>query len=367
MSRKESRYGVAVSQAGIPLRRAADYQRLLDDRWPYFDIALDIEIKATMDASTTATVKIAEHDLGYLPMFVFRDASGYVGTEVTRIIATEKSVYAKMDALGSGPIELLGRLKVFAVDCSEGVNSEVTDITPYESSINTDYGVKILRNGSGNRRINSPELSNFSVNTDAKALAIHQSGIQHFNPWADNLSNTASATSINTSTDIITISSAKSWMTTGTAITYRPNDFFTNPSPLSGATYYLIQMSPTTYKLASTEPNAFAGTAIDLTTAGSLPGTITADGDYTNDTSTRIYHNLGYPPTYLIAKIYESDSSWSASFWNGLDGESFIESMDSLAARAYATTQYIQFKGVQEVISGKHAYVIIKDPSEVAA
>ena len=55
---------------------------------------------------------------------------------------------------------------------------------------------------------------------------------------------------------------------TGTRV--RVSSTTTLPSPLAGATdYYLIRVTDSTYKLATSYANAIAGTAIDITTTGS--------------------------------------------------------------------------------------------------
>lgn len=72
-------------------------------------------------------------------------------------------------------------------------------------------------------------------------------------------------------TDIMTYTSTTnipSNLMTGTRV--RVSSTTTLPSPLAGATdYYLIKVDDLTYKLATSYANAIAGTAIDITTAGS--------------------------------------------------------------------------------------------------
>lgn len=71
---------------------------------------------------------------------------------------------------------------------------------------------------------------------------------------------------VDTSTEIITVPS-NAWMTTGTPISFTAG---AAPAPLvSGTVYYVINLSATTIKLATTLANANAGTAINLTTTGS--------------------------------------------------------------------------------------------------
>lgn len=85
----------------------------------------------------------------------------------------------------------------------------------------------------------------------------------------DQLTVAQGAGTVNTATEVITVAS-NTWMTTGTPITY------VSTTPIggltSGTTYYVINVSSTTIKLATTAANAAAGTAIDLTSAGSGTG-----------------------------------------------------------------------------------------------
>jgi len=87
------------------------------------------------------------------------------------------------------------------------------------------------------------------------------------NPGTVNVGTVAlSGSTVNTTTDVITVPT-NSWMVTGTPITITSP---TPPAPLvTGTTYYVINLTSTTIKLALTAANATAGTAIDLTTTGS--------------------------------------------------------------------------------------------------
>lgn len=75
------------------------------------------------------------------------------------------------------------------------------------------------------------------------------------------------AAAVTTATDLITVASNVDRWLTGMRVVASSTG--TLPAPLVGATdYYVIRMSATTIKLASSLANALAGTAIDITTAG---------------------------------------------------------------------------------------------------
>ena len=81
---------------------------------------------------------------------------------------------------------------------------------------------------------------------------------------------TVTAANVNPTTDIFTVTRS---FITGEKITITSAD---PPAPLAAGTeYWVIRVSDTTIKLASTLANAYAGTAIDLTDAGTGAHTVT--------------------------------------------------------------------------------------------
>lgn len=91
---------------------------------------------------------------------------------------------------------------------------------------------------------------------------------------------TFASTDVNTSTDVITVPS-NTWMTTGKPVTYWQGT--TVPAGLTqAATYYIIRLTATTIKLATTAANAAAGTAIDLTSQGSGTHCLTFTPSFNN-------------------------------------------------------------------------------------
>ena len=70
-----ARYGVQISQQGVSIERAADYQKVLDSNWKFLDIAfeVDIDVKIGMGARPNGyyLVELFNHGLGYIPAFEF--------------------------------------------------------------------------------------------------------------------------------------------------------------------------------------------------------------------------------------------------------------------------------------------------------
>ncbi|MGV0986043.1 MAG: phage tail protein [Limnohabitans sp.] len=105
--------------------------------------------------------------------------------------------------------------------------------------------------------------------------------------------------------DIFTVSTTTEALTFAQPITIDTGDGVkvsstaTVPSPLvAGTTYYAIKVTDTSYQLATTMANAFAGTAIDLTSAGSGQHTLAQVNyaayacDGTIDTNQTAYDNV---------------------------------------------------------------------------
>lgn len=95
-----------------------------------------------------------------------------------------------------------------------------------------------------------------------------------------NKATTFATTDVATGTEIITVGRN---IPTGTPIKFSTTT--TLPSPLvAGTKYYAINNSSTTIKVASSLPNAQAGTAIDLTTQGTGTHTLKTEISWANDT-----------------------------------------------------------------------------------
>lgn len=79
------------------------------------------------------------------------------------------------------------------------------------------------------------------------------------------------ASAVDPATDQITVTS-NDWLQTGQAVALTGGSL---PTGLSATTYYVIQVSATVIKLATSVANAVAGTAVDITADGSGTCTLT--------------------------------------------------------------------------------------------
>lgn len=369
----ETRYGIVISQQGIPVKRAADYQKVLDDRWPFLDIVHEVEIPVEIrlvasTANSYWSIEVFTHNLGFLPAFTCRVVSGTTtsdyGEGISSFVATKTAIYARGFYIPGDTTDFNFRLfiRVYSRDITEGFEYKTEVPDPISKRDSKKYGARILKEGVSSTKFTGDEMSNFSLHNNAKVLGIQQTGVLNLNPWVSLAQ--AKATAIDTATDTFTITSNVSgedisWtQVAGQAINYYPADFVTYPTGMADGTYYIIPVSSNEIKLANTYNNALARIAVDITGAGSLPGVIGAT-ENPSDPQDRIYHNVGYPPSYWMARISLLED----------DGEDIIYPIDRGfgAGFVYATSTYVRFRGAQAVAGGTYAYILFKDPLERSA
>lgn len=383
----DARYGIAISQQGIPVKRAADYQKVLDDRWPFLDIVHEVEVpvEVRLVASTGNfywAVEVFAHNLGFLPAFTCRVMTGTTTSDFSQnisFVATKTGIYAYGFYISGDTTSFNFKLflRVYSRDVTQEFEyaTEVPD--PLAKRDSRKYGARILKDGVSPAKFTGDEMSDFSLHNNAKVLAIQQTGVLDLNPWVR--LNQAKATAIATGTDIFTITSNYSgedisWTAIpGQAVTYLPFDYATYPGGIAVGTYYIIPVGSNEIKLANTYKNALVGVAVDITSAGSLPGTISATENPSNPQE-RIHHNVGYPPSYWMSRVefWATERGPIAALGGtqpALYGEDIIYPIDRGfdTGFAYATSTYIRFRGAQAVAGGTYAYILFKDPLERSA
>jgi hypothetical protein len=384
MTRK--RYGIQISQEGVPVTRAADYQKVLDDRWPFLDIFQEVEIPVEVrltDAveSFNWAIELFSHKLGYLPAFTYRILSGNMWGDYdgqTTIVSTKTGIYLTGLHYSGGATSWNFRIfmRVYALDVTREFEYKTEDPEPTSKRQSRKYGAKVIKSGVSPSKFSSDEMSDFSLHTDAKVLAVQQTGVLNMNPWI--ALDQASVTAIDTGADTMTLAPAFSgadisWTRTlGQACGYYPSDFVTYPSPLGSNTYYIIPTDSNKIKLALGYTNALNGIAIDLASTGSLPGTLSATENPQNPQE-RIFHNVGYPPSFWMSRVdLWLEDRYPVVLTGGvtpaLYGEDIIYDMGRGFEEGftYATSTYLRFRGAQSVAGGRYAYAIFKDPLERA-
>lgn len=365
-------YRAQISQDGVPLDRAADYQKTLDTKWPFLDIAFEQRVHVSKadwySVNTDWYIVLLEHNLGYLPPFQVRE----IGTTylkdsmLSEVVATStKIILTGTFIVGdpTTPLEIDLFVRVFAVDMTKEYkyDGQFTQARPSVSI--PKYGAKIINQRKPGARLDSTELSDFSLHTSAKALGIHKTGTQYINEYTTYPDATVNA--IDTATDIFTMTSAVSWVSQlGAPCMYWPADYVTYPGPLTTATYFTIPMTPTTFKLASSYSNAVNGIAINITSTGALNGRLQAADDPSNPQNV-ITHDVGYPPTYFLAKVTYPEPY--SGYMHFAPNEPVINMINKDAVFITADTTTLKIYGAQSVFSGLMAYLIVKDPAEVAS
>jgi hypothetical protein len=188
-------------------------------------------------------------------------------------------------------------------------------------------------------------------------------------------------------TDIMTYTSTTSKpsnLLTGTRV--RCTTTTTLPAPLATATdYYLIKISDTTYKLATSYANAIAGTAIDITTAGT--GTHTLNWllpRYTNGAGVQaiIFNpaatamgaatpnlSLGYTNSAQVASratptvlpIGKTAASNSHILYTGATGTGKYNYMMPLAAGDAGIAEINTIQNSTNYVSGTYTVALVKE------
>lgn len=189
-----SKYGLQFSQEGVPIGRSGDFQKVLDDRWPYLDIAAeqtDSMVKTSFPSGDGYWLQeILTHNLGYIPAISFREhlfyanpAGGSADYDIVRpkIVATKDKVYMRALRVPSGIFNYTEMawqytIRVFAVDITTDKNYDIEQPGASPRSKSGKYGVKVISPKKVGPSLNSEEMSDFSLNSDAKALAIQSHG-----------------------------------------------------------------------------------------------------------------------------------------------------------------------------------------------
>jgi len=191
-----------------------------------------------------------------------------------------------------------------------------------------------------------------------------------------------------TSTEIMTYTSTTSLpsnLLTGTRV--QVSTTTTLPAPLAAATnYYLIRVTDTTFKLATTYANAIAGTAIDITTTGTGTHTVawllprytngagvnaiifnsnaTALGAATPNMSLPDYSNSAQVTgraTPAVLPIGKSAASNSHIIYTGATGTGKYNYMMPLQAGDSGISQINSIQNSVSYVSGEYTVALVKE------
>jgi len=179
-------YGITASQEGIDLDNATDAQRAIDSRWRYMDILQEASLNL---GTLTATAKIYEHKLGFVPAFdcynlnlnIYMGGSvSPSGGDLPSIWADNQNVYvSNVHAIFGDPLVFNSNviIRIYNVPITEEYTAPIAESSLKSKSSASKYGVKIL-NPDKSGPIDSNDLTKFSLNTRSKSLSIHKTGTQ---------------------------------------------------------------------------------------------------------------------------------------------------------------------------------------------
>lgn len=384
--------GIQVTQRGIPVEKASDYQKVLDSRWRFMEVALEVDTTITVPAMATPAyntyqrVNIAKHNLTnqgrpFVPAFhaswlpdpaypLYEGSNQFDVYPGASLYMDDQWLYFYRDAYSTGvplvALTLKVKAKIYNLPILEDYLA-IQEIPRGSGKVNTEIGMTALDGSNSSATVGGTSPDGYSIDTRKKVLSIHkvaQKDIYAFPPQS------AHITSVNTSTDIATLTTdpneiedlygnkhGLSWIQTGEQVSLSPNDFVTYPSPLSSSVQpYIIKVSDTTIKFALSYADAIAGNAINLTTSGSTPIIMrrmpSADDE-------RLAHESEYPPSYFFCEKS-----------NNVGGSGLR--VGSLRYISYTPLvrvdrQYFYFRGVQAAYNGALSVIVLKDPIEVAA
>jgi hypothetical protein len=379
--------GIEVTQQGVGIDKASDYQKVLDSRWLFMEVGLEIDTTFSVPAMGAQTtfgyqrVNIMRHGMtrkgvAFVPAFhasykITETYNEYL--QVIEVAADDTWIYFyRTYSNGSTPAAwtVQFKAKVYTLPILEAYLAPV-EIAPLSGRTKSSIGVRALDGTDSSVDINESSSHGFSIDTRKKILSIHKVVQKKIN-YA--FYDSARVTAVDTTTDILTLtidpnqsvpdggsSTGIGWIQTGQQIQYNPGDFTTYPSPLSsGVLPYIIKVDDTHIKLALSAADAQAGTAINLTTAGSIPSMIRRN-PLADDW--RIPHDNDYPPSYLFCDIVANPSGVGRAF-SGFGVNSLKHF--STTPLVMADNRYLYFRGVQAVYISNIALIILKDPIEVA-
>ncbi len=385
----ESGTGIVFTQSGVPVQGSADYQRVFDSRWRFVEIEFERTFTVNLPAVPAVgfaarydeVTPIIRHGLGFVPMF----ETDFVDQQYNYALLSSASMYADdqylffsrlINTQGAEAQSLTFTVRLYNLPILIDYTAP-KGLPQGTQSPRSNIGVKFLDRQTPGVDVGDNAVKGFSVDTTKKILSIHKHGLAKINDWVNRY---LQVTAINTTTDVFTYGPSPgasgaaaidlAWaQTAGTPIIYTPQDYATLPGGMpsqsggvNSITLYIIPVDSSHFKVASSYDNALAGIAIDITSTGALPGSVNGT-NFPGDNSNAILHDVGYPPTFLIApltreRIVAGSTTLVAPFIGAL--------MDIIVASVTADNRYIYFKGIQAVFGGWYGYVILKDPAELA-
>lgn len=365
--------GIIFTQSGVPVKGSADYQHVYDSRWKFMEKEIDTEVTVTLPAAPSTDkfyqekITALRHELGFLPFFECDFTDTYDNNPMVEVYSDKTRIFLRRGIGAGGAPErtLTIKLRIYNLPVLEDYVAP-KGLPQGTSTARSNAGVKFLDRDTRGVDIGDDSPVGFSVDSTKKILSIHRHGLAKIN---DYVGRQASATAIDTATNIITFTAGSmfgnpdtTWIKkVGAPISWFPNDYTTYPGGIvQTQTVYAIPIDDTHMRVAASYENALNAIPIDLTSTGSLPATLNMTF-MPGGNEEKILHDVGYPPTYLLALV-DSDTGYLTD-----DSELYIgPAVYNYVTMVRADDKYLSFAGVQAIASNWLGYVILKDPAEIA-
>lgn len=166
--------GLKITQKGTDIERAADYQTVLDSRWPLIEY-IDFQVDTIVSAG--GSLVVFNHNFGYPPGWEFYPQTGFSDLGTSGYI-DKTSLYATISGADQ---HVKGRIRLYLTDFRANFKADTITISPANDIHEDNIGLKILDETENSVTMRSPDYNSYSLNTNAKALSIHMSGTQAVN------------------------------------------------------------------------------------------------------------------------------------------------------------------------------------------
>lgn len=361
--------GISISQSGSPVDLAPDYKKVLDSRWRFMEVEHELDFPVSFPAVAADTngigirsnrVNVMRHGLPFTPAI---EASTL--NEPSQNVTAKYDLYTFADdeyiyiegqyfaTLGAAAISDVVSIRVYNLPILEEYSAK-KELVAGSSSEQGDVGVKVLDGSDNSVQVGQDYPVGFSVDTTKKILSVHKHGVQDINRT---FYSTLRMGSVDVNADTMTytvLEGDTSWLqTVGEEVRFFAVTGQGGAMPgglTEGQSYYIIPMSSNSFRFATSKANAEAGVYVNITSTGSAPVNINWNKTISND---EIVHDIGYPPTYLLARVEE------------YAGKRRVHPFKETLYIVFANNRTIRIRGIQAMATGEYAYVILKDPAEV--
>lgn len=183
--------GVVFSQEGIPIKRAADYQKVLDSRWRFMEVheevnvRLDLPVIPGSSGTWTEFTPMYYHGLNFEPAF-FASISGAQNDAVQSflpkgVVADKEWIYfyrqvGVYGGVGNPTPAYAGNinLTVFTLPFTENYTAP-TEPVRGGATAQSKYGIKFV-DDTAQANIDDSGSTGFSADSTKKLLSVHKHG-----------------------------------------------------------------------------------------------------------------------------------------------------------------------------------------------